>query len=114
MPQSSSARPGSCVKSVGRQSGGGRARKKEVKVSFVSYTVASIVTLQYIHLSRECPSPFIFLQKKDNIDIIQKVRYFTQQHYSLIFEPIHGFSLSLTHSTADGWRSTVWPRSTSP
>ena len=46
MPQISSARPGSCVKSVGRQSGGGRARKKEVKVSFVSYTVASIVTLQ--------------------------------------------------------------------
>ena len=83
MPQSSSTRPGSCVKSVGRQSGGGGARKKEEKVLFVSSTVASIVTLQYIHLplSRECPSSFIFLQKKDNIDIIQKVRYFTQQHY---------------------------------
>lgn len=45
LPQSSCARFGSCVKSVGRQSGGGRARKKEKKVpvSFVSYTVARIV-----------------------------------------------------------------------
>ena len=60
----------------------GEGQGKRKRRYIISYTVASIAAkLQLkaylLSLSRECPPSSIFLQKKDNTDLIQKVRYFT-------------------------------------
>ena len=68
----------------------------------------------YLLPSREWPPSSIFLQKKGNTDLIQKVRYFiyqhiepVSQHYTLIYWSCILNQFPTLHLTADGLRSTV-------
>ena len=61
----------------------------------------------YLLPSREWPPSSIFLQKKGNTDLIQKVRYFIYQHYTLIYWSCILNQFPTLHLTADSLRSTV-------